>query len=462
MKTAILILTLASSSLFGQFGGTNAKRIQGKNVGSLSLCADGDALKWVSANNRFECVSATGGGDASTNTATSVDSEVVLFSGTSGKTLKRATASGVAKVTSGVLGVVSGTSTNCVLVDGTSAACGSGGGAPTGAQYLTLATDATLTAERVLTPDTNMSVTDAGAGGAYTFGPDTAKILSRATAQAGALRCAAADADDAYDCNMTPTLTAYTDGMVVEFEATVTANTGAATLQIDSLAGGGKAIKLCDGTTDPATGDIAVGKQIPLRYDGTVFRLPCNPATVSGGGSSTGTARYYYKAGQATIGGGYALGADFSAAPSTVAVLANLGDSWGGGFYLPKTAGNGVVLHHLLSDWTGSGNITLSTGWMWDGSGGGSGVWRIAVAAVCVAAGDAQVAIGSWNVVEATSSSQTNADRVKIDSINIDTTGCATGESLFLHLYRDGADGGDATTATARIAFAELSYAKNL
>lgn len=44
-----------------------------------------------------------GGGDASTNTASSVDSEVALFSGTGGKTLKRATGSGVAKLSSGVL-----------------------------------------------------------------------------------------------------------------------------------------------------------------------------------------------------------------------------------------------------------------------------------------------------------------------------------------------------------------------
>lgn len=43
------------------------------------------------------------GGDASTNTATSVDGEVVLFSDTGGKTLKRATGSGLAKLTSGVL-----------------------------------------------------------------------------------------------------------------------------------------------------------------------------------------------------------------------------------------------------------------------------------------------------------------------------------------------------------------------
>lgn len=46
------------------------------------------------------------GGDASTNTASSVDSELTLFSGTGGKTLKRASGSGIAKVTSGVLSTV--------------------------------------------------------------------------------------------------------------------------------------------------------------------------------------------------------------------------------------------------------------------------------------------------------------------------------------------------------------------
>lgn len=48
--------------------------------------------------------SAAGVGDAFTNTTTSVDSEVALFSGTAGKTLKRATGTGIATLTSGVLG----------------------------------------------------------------------------------------------------------------------------------------------------------------------------------------------------------------------------------------------------------------------------------------------------------------------------------------------------------------------
>ena len=45
----------------------------------------------------------TGGGDFSSNTASSVDGEVVLFSGASGKTGKRAIITGLAKLTSGVL-----------------------------------------------------------------------------------------------------------------------------------------------------------------------------------------------------------------------------------------------------------------------------------------------------------------------------------------------------------------------
>lgn len=48
---------------------------------------------------------------------------------------------------------------------------GTGGGAPTTAQYLTLATDGTLTQERVLTPANGIEGADGGAGAAYTIQP---------------------------------------------------------------------------------------------------------------------------------------------------------------------------------------------------------------------------------------------------------------------------------------------------
>ena len=57
-----------------------------------------DGAAWVDLT-----VQGGGGGDASTNTATSVDNEIALFSSTTGKLLKRATITGLAKLTSGVL-----------------------------------------------------------------------------------------------------------------------------------------------------------------------------------------------------------------------------------------------------------------------------------------------------------------------------------------------------------------------
>ncbi|GEM_PF-6774870 len=83
---------------------------------------------------------------------------------------------------------------------GSITASGGGGGAPTTAQYLTLATDATLTAERVLAFNgSRFSVTDGGAGGNYdvdiandgiTYAKiqnvsATDKLLGRSTAGAG-------------------------------------------------------------------------------------------------------------------------------------------------------------------------------------------------------------------------------------------------------------------------------------
>lgn len=73
----------------------NARLPVGTNGQVLSAdSAEATGLKWITP---------ASGGDFSSNTATSVDSEVVLFSGTGGKTGKRATGTGVAKLTSGVL-----------------------------------------------------------------------------------------------------------------------------------------------------------------------------------------------------------------------------------------------------------------------------------------------------------------------------------------------------------------------
>jgi hypothetical protein len=62
---------------------------------------------------------------------------------------------------------------------------GGGGGAPTNAQYVTLATNGTLTGERVLTAGTGITITDAGAGSTVTIaatggsGLTQAEVLAR-------------------------------------------------------------------------------------------------------------------------------------------------------------------------------------------------------------------------------------------------------------------------------------------
>lgn len=60
--------------------------------------------------------------------ASSSDNQLVLFSGTSGGVVKGATGTGIVKIAAGVQSVVTGTATDCVLVNGSSGPCGSGGG----------------------------------------------------------------------------------------------------------------------------------------------------------------------------------------------------------------------------------------------------------------------------------------------------------------------------------------------
>lgn len=97
-------------------------------------------------------------------------------------------------------------------------------------------------------------------------------VFSKAENQSGAgLVCSSATASDTYTCTMTPTLTAYTTGMIVNFRATAAANVGAASLAIDGLAA--ISILKYDGSA-LADNDIVTNAWYALTYDGTNFRLP--------------------------------------------------------------------------------------------------------------------------------------------------------------------------------------------
>jgi Repeat of unknown function (DUF5907) len=105
-------------------GGLTVSEIDGSPTGTFtglkfsngSMTNNGDGTATI-------VTGAGGGGDASTNTSTSVDGEVALFSGTGGKTLKRATGTGLAKVTAGVLSTAA-PGTDYVVPGGTVAITG--------------------------------------------------------------------------------------------------------------------------------------------------------------------------------------------------------------------------------------------------------------------------------------------------------------------------------------------------
>lgn len=167
----------ASSGILGRFGASGAVIRAGSGtpegsvtapVSSLYLRSDGASGTTVYSKNSgtgntgwAPLASSSGTGDASTNTATSVDSEVALFSGTAGKTLKRATGTGLAALTSGVLSTVTAPS-----------------GAVVGTTDAQTLTNKTLTAPAISSP-TGLAKADVGLSNVDNTA-DTAKPVSTA------------------------------------------------------------------------------------------------------------------------------------------------------------------------------------------------------------------------------------------------------------------------------------------
>jgi hypothetical protein len=84
--------------------------------------------------------------------------------------------------------------------------------------------------------------------------------------------CADAGSTDAYACSLSPAITTYRTGTRYTFTAN-TANTGAATLNLNGL--GAKTIKKVVGgiTIDLTDNDIRVGQIVDVIYDGTNMQM---------------------------------------------------------------------------------------------------------------------------------------------------------------------------------------------
>lgn len=98
-----------------------------------------------------------------------------------------------------------------------------------------------------------------------------------------------AGANDTYVVTLVPTPAAYVTGGHYRFKAN-TANTGACTVNFNSL--GAKTIKKAAGgiTTDLADNDIRAGQWVDLVYDGTNFQIQSTLGNVSSGGAPGGSA----------------------------------------------------------------------------------------------------------------------------------------------------------------------------
>ncbi len=117
------------------------------------------------------------------------------------------------------------------------------------------------------------TISDTGAQINIQQNVDTSVIASKATAQSGVmwLCSSSGGSSSAYACALSPTLQAYTAGMVLAWKPNVNGAGGATTLNVDTL--GAVTVKQADGVTDPTGADIVAGRLYNVWHDGTVFRL---------------------------------------------------------------------------------------------------------------------------------------------------------------------------------------------
>lgn len=329
--------------------------------------------------------------------------------------------------------------------------------------------------------------------------------LRTITHQAGTpLYCADGGASDTYTCTVTPTLTAYTTGMTVIFKPN-TANTGAASLNIDSL--GAKTIVTSDNAA-LANNDLLAGSFHQLYYDGTSLRMQkdlnagANHAILSAthtdslagtvvrgdliiGNSTPAWARIALgSAGQVLKSDGTdlawnsvlapqyfpAAGCNNSAAgpaldiPTSNGAVANcFGTSphrYGGlDFADGASALTANLAKKLQAGWTST--IDIHFEWFSASTSTNSVVWTVQT--VCTAPGE-DISNPTYNAVQTVADANlATANLQNTASIaSITTTGCAVGEVLWLKIGRDPTHASDLLAATATLLGVELVFRTTL
>lgn len=139
---------------------------------------------------------------------------------------------------------------------------------------------------KVVTPTGTQTLTNKDLSSATNTLPTT--VPTKVGIQNGSYVYAAdAGSSDAYAITLSPAPSAYAAGQEFRFKAN-TANTGAATLNVNSL--GAKTIKKLN-DQDLADNDIEVGQIVTVVYDGTNFQMQSQIANTPASGLSNTTAK---------------------------------------------------------------------------------------------------------------------------------------------------------------------------
>lgn len=304
-RLALLAIAAASLSHAQVFGSANADRFRGRYISSC-VPVDGQGYTWSASTQRWICTTpntAVGGLKFILQTADALAPNSQALG---------ALASGVLKNTTGtgVLSIVTGSASDCVKVDGSSGACGSGGGAGPTVWKLDGSTWATESTFEILTGFGFTYVTSNPSGVAR-IQPvlDESAVTSARDLQSGkhvsVVESSSSPTD--YAGGVDPVLTAYSPGTTLNWLFTH-ACAGSTTTRVNVNGLGFKRLFQYDGTSNPTAADCAANRLRTIKY---VAALDSGNGgfVLDGGASGTGgtsTLAWDLEIGACSSGGGAA------------------------------------------------------------------------------------------------------------------------------------------------------------